>query len=139
MARPRTPTKILEARGAFVKHPERRRERAQEPVVNEGIGDPPHWLTAEQAVVWTETARVAGTWLTAADRILLEQFSVNVAFARKVQANPDGVPLDAQAQGVILRQASMLGLSPSDRSKVKVPGGREKPKAPTFGGLRRGA
>jgi len=41
MPTPRTPTSILEARGTYKKNPQRAKERENEPVVTEGIGDPP--------------------------------------------------------------------------------------------------
>lgn len=37
----RIPTSILEARGAYKKNPQRAASRAKEPVVPDGIGDPP--------------------------------------------------------------------------------------------------
>lgn len=50
MPRPRTPSNVLDMRGAFKKHPERKREDLQ------GVGDfnstPPQWLAAPIVPAW---------------------------------------------------------------------------------------
>jgi hypothetical protein len=50
MSRPRTPTAVLELRGAFKEHPERARERAGEPRPTEPLGEPPKRLKPADAM-----------------------------------------------------------------------------------------
>ena len=71
MARPRTPTALLELRGAFRNHPSRLRERKNEPLVTIALPDPPHHLTPSVASMWREM-QTRGFWLTSADRFFLE-------------------------------------------------------------------
>ena len=54
MPKPRVPTAILEARGSFEKHPERKRARAGEPEVTGELGNAPPSLDGEEASIWTE-------------------------------------------------------------------------------------
>jgi hypothetical protein len=84
MGRPRKPTKELELSGAFEKHPERKRERADEPKPDGPIGPPPpHWLVDSGAFKFQEYGRLIAIWheliaqappgvLTIADRTQLE-------------------------------------------------------------------
>lgn len=142
MGRPRTPTAVLEARGAFDRNPARRREREGEPEITESIGDLPLPVSLAEddreiekqiqhieRAVWTDYARI-GTWLTGADRSAFGTFCA--LEARRLLGIAS---LDQLKELRAVRNE--CGFSPSSRSKVKVP---EKPLAkPTFGGLRRGA
>jgi hypothetical protein len=71
--RPRTPTAVLEASGAFAKNPKRGRERAGEPESTGGIGDPPACFSVggELWQLWNEISQTA-PWLDAANRGSLE-------------------------------------------------------------------
>ena len=60
MPTPRTPTSILEAKGAFKKNPQRAAERENEPVVTDGIGDPPADFMASD---WGERPKLRAIWL----------------------------------------------------------------------------
>ena len=51
MARSRTPTAILEAKGSFLRNPKRKMARKNEPKPN-GEGEPPNSLTAAQKRAW---------------------------------------------------------------------------------------
>ena len=61
MARPRTPTAVLELRGAFKNHPSRLNARKYEPIVTSGLPDP-----AEAGQV--SVGRNASLWLLADKR-----------------------------------------------------------------------
>lgn len=125
MARPRTPTTVLKLRGAFKEHPKREKDRAGEPEVLEPLGLPPENLNEAQAARWREIAGWCA-WLTVADRPMVE------LVARLWQAVRDG---DAGAPELktLVTCLSHLGMTPADRSKVKVP---TKPKAKNqFGAL----
>ena len=70
MSRPRKPTKVLDAGGAFKKNPQRRRHG--EPVVMDPIGSPPK-LSNSALVCWNQiVAAVPLGVLTATDAIAVE-------------------------------------------------------------------
>jgi hypothetical protein len=54
MARPRTPTALLELRGAFKNHPSRLKARKYEPIVTSALPDPPHTLPKPVKAAWLE-------------------------------------------------------------------------------------
>ena len=54
MGRIPVPTEILDAKGSFLKHPERR--RPNEPQETRPLGNAPKYLTAEQKKLWGEIA-----------------------------------------------------------------------------------
>jgi hypothetical protein len=122
MARPRTPTNILEMRGAFKKDPQRARD--DEPEAAGAVGDPPERFNDGQRAAWNDIVKTCHKGvLCAADglaveiaAILLDQFRTN--------------PIDIPAAR-IARLDSLLarfGMTPSDRSKVTVP--KDGPKNP---------
>ena len=59
MARPRTPTSILEGRGVFVNHPERRAQRANEPVPSAELGNAPKHFGKDEKRIWKELVQIA--------------------------------------------------------------------------------
>jgi hypothetical protein len=71
MSRPRTPTAVLELRGAFKAYPERARERAGEPRPTEPLGEPPGRLKSHEKAAWREMAK-HGFWLTSADQFMVQ-------------------------------------------------------------------
>jgi hypothetical protein len=68
MSRPRTPTAVLELRGAFKNHPKQARERAGEPRPTEPLGDLPKRLKPADKAAWREMQE-HGFWLTSADQL----------------------------------------------------------------------
>lgn len=54
MARPRTPSNVLNLRGSFKRNPKRARARANEPHDERAIGKPPRGLTKEVRAAWRE-------------------------------------------------------------------------------------
>src|SRR5690348_13141352 len=65
----RTPTAILERRGSFISHKNRKDARAREPVVTKRLGSPPKTFTDEQKQTWREFAKmVPADVATYADR-----------------------------------------------------------------------
>lgn len=139
MARPRTPTNVLDARGAFKEHPKRLREREGEPQDDRPLGDPPDDLDEAERAAWHEMAEQAPPGvLTAADRTLVEMAARALAEVRnpwaEVYDRKKGEVVefrkgfDSRAAGILYRCLAAMGLSPSDRSKVSVPE-KEKPKS----------
>lgn len=112
MARPRTPTSLLELRGAFKEHPERKAERANEPRPTEPLGKPPSGMTAAQKKVWKELASlVVPGVLTISDRIAVELAVVLTSRLR------DG-SIKTQEISILTTLLGKLGMTPSDRAKV---------------------
>jgi hypothetical protein len=113
MSRPRTPTAVLELRGAFKNYPERARERAGEPRPAEPLGDPPKRLEPANKAAWREMQE-HGFWLTSADQFLVE-------IAASLMAKHRGGTIDNPARSLLVGTLSKLGLGPAERSKMKVP------------------
>jgi hypothetical protein len=108
----RVPTPILEARGSFASHKNRKTARAGEPVETRPLGGPPRTFTEEQRKLWREFARMVPTGVaTYADRWGVELI---VAAMTKYRAGT--------AKSMDMQQISSLlarfGLTPADRSRV---------------------
>jgi phage terminase small subunit len=109
----RTPTAILEAKGAFIGKPSR--QRPYEPIVTRAIGAPPDYLTDPERKVWKELVKQAPPGvLKYSDRLL---FSVLVSLAAKFQARETMMVMETQQMIAI---SSKFGLSPADRAKIQV-------------------
>jgi phage terminase small subunit len=98
--------------GSAAKHPERMRQRENEPKDDRALGPPPDWLSPEQDAAWAELAHAA-PWATFADRIALEMAAVLLAAFRAAGAS-FAPPLLTRLETLLGR----LGLTPSDRSRV---------------------
>jgi hypothetical protein len=127
MARPRKPTAVLELKGSFKKNPARGAERKNEPKPDGEIGEPPVLLGADEQELWRELALV-GSWLTAGDRLILEIACRLMVMFRKNTLDGGGI-------SKLITALSKLGFSPTDRSKVNAPGGKE-PEADPFAEFR---
>lgn len=113
MGRNRTPTAVLEMRGAFVKHPERRKARANEPRPLGTIGEPPQHLSSEQSGAWRELVlHSAPGVLKNCDRFFLEVTASLLADLRAGKLGARGVTQ-------LIACLSKLGMTPADRSKVQ--------------------
>src|SRR5690606_20809680 len=99
------------------KDPARRRARANEPHVDAPVGAPPNCMPEDSALLWGELAKY-GSWLTGADRLLLEIACRLFVDFRKGQLDGGGI-------SKLITALSKLGFSPTDRSKVGAPGGKE--------------
>ena len=116
MPKPRVPTNILDARGAFNGKPGRRQERKGEPVVTEPLGGPPKHLRAAQRRAWRDIADTAPAGvLTGADRIAVERCAVLLEESRRSPAT-----FNAAKETRLNSYLSRFGMTPSDRSRVKV-------------------
>ncbi len=113
----RTPTKVLELRGSFTHNPSRKRERMNEPIVTNPLGDPPTRLTPEQKNAWLEVSNnCCHGVLTQADRHSLEIAAVLLA-----EFWVNGVNMKGTHLNTLNTLLSKMGMTPSDRSKVSVP------------------
>lgn len=114
MARPRTATAILEARGAFKNHPERKRV---DPKPEGGLPEaPPDNLTPAQKQAWQRIVRVAPeSVLQSSDEIMVEMAACLLA---EFQADPTSMPTARITR--LETQLGKFGLSPSDRARIGV-------------------
>ena len=114
MARPRTPTNVLEMRGAFKKDPQRRRARENEPIVYEPAGGPPDNFTDDQKKAWTDIqSRCPAGVMTKSDEIALE-------IAAGLLARHRLMPLTGTDLSQLNQLIGKFGMTPSERSKVTV-------------------
>lgn len=124
MARPRTPTEVLDMRGAFKNHPQRKQERANEPIVTSPIGEPPNDFTEAELKAWHDITGTAPKGvLTSADTLAVENASRLLAAERAgMNSDSQGRRLDALL--------GKFGMTPSDRSKVSVSVPTQRPGNP---------
>lgn len=113
MARPRTPSNVLELRGAYRHEPGRRRS---EPPSNGALGSPPERLSELEGLAWAELAAQAIPGVLArSDRLCVEMASRLLA---------ELWDLGREFPVARLRQLHVLlglfGMSPADRSKIRV-------------------
>ena len=122
MTRPRTATKILDARGAFKTHPERKREA--EPMAAAFNPEPPDYFDELQIAVWHEIINMvpAGV-LTSADALQVEGVTTLVAEFRQDTKNFPTAKLNR-----MFSEMGKLGLNPSGRASLTV----DKPKVNEF-------
>jgi hypothetical protein len=108
----RTPTAILEARGSFISHKNRKDARAGEPVVTKKLGSPPKSFTDQQKKLWREFAKVVPAGVaTYADRWAVE---IVVCAMAKFRAGT----ISGTETGHLTSLLSRFGLTPADRSRV---------------------
>ncbi len=88
MARTRTPTAKLQAKGSFLRHPERKRARAQEPRPAGALGGPPERLSNIQKALWLELAAMIPTGVAHdCDRWAVELLVCQMSKFRRGRAN----------------------------------------------------
>lgn len=111
---------MLELKGAFRKHPERKAAREHEPAPTGPLGDPPREFDEAHVARWQEVAEWC-SWLERADRLIVE---ATVRLWVKLRNNE----MKSADWSLLTTNLSKLGMTPTDRSKVKVP---PKPQAKT--------
>jgi phage terminase small subunit len=114
MPKPRTPSAVLEARGAFDKDPGRRREDFEA-----GAFDPtpPKYFKPKQRDAWSEIVGVLpASVLQATDRMAVELAARLIA---QFRALDDSEVTSAQV-AQIRTALAVLGMTPADRSRVSV-------------------
>lgn len=116
MARPRKPTALHALSGAMEHNPARFADRADEPKDDRPLGPPPEFLRPDQRAAWMEIERLA-PWVTMADRVAVEIAASLLAAFRAIGVGQMPPHLLTRLETMLGR----LGLTPSDRSKVRVP------------------
>lgn len=115
--RPRTPTNVLELRGAFKQHPERRRDRAAEPKPEEEVGDCPARLGDAVAEAWDYIRGCVPVGvLTCMDRVVVTQAAVLLADLWRAPSE-----FTSASHARLTVALSQMGMTPAARSKVAVP------------------
>jgi phage terminase small subunit len=110
MSKPHTPVAIMEAKGAFIKHPERR--RPHEPRPTGELGNAPSYFTKEEKKVWKELKEMSLPGVLAnSDRWAVETACMLMAKQRNRE-------IKTQEVQMLLSVLGKLGMTPADRAKV---------------------
>ncbi len=120
MPQPRVPTAKLKARGAFLRHPERKRARANEPEPTGDLGEPPKELDRDEKAAWRYIASLLAPGVAAnSDRVAMEEAACLLVSCRRKRATA--------AERLLLKNyLTSFGMTPADRSRVHA----QKPEAP---------
>jgi phage terminase small subunit len=119
MARPRTPTAILEARGSFLPGANPARRRINEPKPSKPLGRPPAYLNETERAVWTEIAkRLPAGVAMEPDRDAFELLTRLTVKMRNGELGSEG-------RSTIITLWARFGMTPSDRARLSI----EPPKA----------
>jgi hypothetical protein len=112
MPKPRTPTALLDAKGAFIRNPERK--RPNEPTTDKPLGKPPGRMPEEEQQVWREMSkRLLHGVAKRSDRDAFESLVLLKVRERS------GLILPAE-RGQLIALYGRFAMTPSDRSKVFV-------------------
>lgn len=112
MPKPRTPSSVLEARGAFAHNPDRKREDFAAGAFN---ADAPEYFTDKQVAAWDEiVSLLPATVLQATDRIAVELTARLIARFR----SQDDTDVTMAQVAQIRTALATLGMTPADRSRV---------------------
>lgn len=122
MGRPRTPTNILLLRGVDKVHPDRMKDREDEPQPSSGIGEPPKHLKAGERRAWNEIVHNSPPGvLFNSDRVALE-----LAACLLVEFRTDRKEMKASDRSLLASLLARFGFTPADRSKVRAVGVTKK-------------
>lgn len=122
MARPRTATNILDARGAFRQNPQRARPDEPKPKTPFRKSPPAHLEPAQRAV-WKELVKqIPAGVLTGADAAVVEVVAVLFAQFREL-----GAFMPAAQLTRMCALMGRLGLDPSGRASLVVPTEKANP------------
>ncbi|MBA1446771.1 MAG: hypothetical protein M3H12_02420 [Chromatiales bacterium] len=116
MSRPRTPTNVLQIRGAFDHDPQRKRQRLREPSPKGEIGAAPKYFDRSHRAVWRELLKIipenvlgdSDGWAVELVVVLMTEF----------RRDPSG--FNAAKLGRLETLLARLGMTPADRSKVRI-------------------
>jgi hypothetical protein len=114
MTRPRTPTQILEVKGSFLRHPERKRARVNEPRPTGELGDAPEDLSKEEKTAWRYLASLLAPGVAKnMDRAAMEEAATLRVICKSGQAT-------AAERQLYRNYLAAFGMTPADRSRVHV-------------------
>lgn len=127
MPRPKKPSTEQRRKGAYRKNPSR--ENKNEPKPTGAVGEPPKYFKKPQSDIWYELSQNSAKGvLTNMDRPILELASVLMARFRAATKGT-GIPLSGTELTQMSKCLSLMGMTPSDRSKIIVPRNDKKKNA----------
>lgn len=116
--RPRKPTNILEAKGAFKKNPDRK--RGPEPECKDPLGPAPDYFNDAQRQAWNDIkGQCVPGILTGADTTALECAALTLDDIRNGN-------ITAAQLGRMQAWLVQFGMTPSGRANLSVPGEKKK-------------
>jgi phage terminase small subunit len=119
MGRLPKPTAVLDASGAFINHPDRK--RPNEPQADRPLGSPPKYLSPEEKKIWKEiSAKLLPGVAFESDR---EAFEMLVRLTHKMRTNFAAMMASDRAQ--LINLYARFAMTPADRSKVQVAAPKE--------------
>ena len=114
MGRPRTPTNVLDKRGAFEKDPQRKRSAEPKPTAD--IGDPPKSFDRKHKATWKELMGIIPPGVL----FNSDRWSVEALVCLMVEFRRDPTRFSAAQYARLENLLGKMGMTPSDRSKVVV-------------------
>ncbi len=124
MARPRTP----KAKAVVTGQSEKKRtkfEARHEPLVDEGVGEPFHWLNDNAKAAWKEIASEV-TWLNRSHR-------GHLAIAASIRGRMiSGEDIGVQAMNLLRQCYGQMGATPADMHKIQRPAAAADPASQYF-------
>jgi len=120
MPQPRVPTNVLALKGAYKKDPQRLKDRENEPVNVNPIGEAPDWLTDEEKESW---ATIVSKCI---DGVLGEADHIAVSITSRLLARYIIGEATGQEQSLLNKYLGQLGMIPTERSKIAIK--KKKPK-----------
>jgi len=109
----RVPTSSLESKGSFLKHPERKRARADEPKPTGELGEPPNDLDGEEKKAWYYLASLLAPGVVSnMDRASMEEMACLRVICKGKRAT-------AAERQLYRGYLAAFGMTPADRSRVR--------------------
>jgi len=132
MGRPSKPTKLHVLQGTF--RPGRHANRANEPDVQDGVGDPPAWMAGHALEEWRRCADhpVIGQIIRANHRPTFIHFCT--LYGRMIEDANGGEAMTASQRQTLNSICIGFGFSPASQTKVSIP--VPKPKESPWAKLR---
>jgi hypothetical protein len=120
MGRNRTPTAVLDAKGAFIANPQRQRQAEPTTASSDPLGSPPTRLTKDQKKVWKEIAkRMLPDVVFASNRDAFELMVRLTVRMRAEDHSKEETIMTAAEKTLLVSLWSRFAMTPADRSKVQ--------------------
>lgn len=118
---------MLDARGAYIAHPERKRVSEPNTTGAASLGSPPKWLTKEEKKVWKDIAKTLLPGVAfASDR---DSFELMVVLTTQQRDPVRKLEMMAAERNLLVTLWSRFGKTPADRAKIQA----EQPKKSELG------
>jgi hypothetical protein len=120
MPRNRVPTEILDAKGAFLANPQRKRDNEPTTASADPLGSPPTRLTKDEKKVWKEVAkRMLPGVVFASDRDAFELMVRLTVRMRAEDHTKEETLMTAAEKTLLVSLWSRFAMTPADRSRVQ--------------------